>query len=66
MRLNTLWKAEHVFKIKKCSVAAIEVEDTEDKLHTTVEGCAIPLFGKPGKYELLQFIKPGLAVVNEY
>ncbi|KAL5469021.1 hypothetical protein EMCRGX_G030196 [Ephydatia muelleri] len=29
--------------------------------------CAIPLFGKPGKYELLQFIKPGLtAVVNEY
>ena len=32
-----------------------------------VEDCAIPLFGKPGKYELLQFIKPGLtAVVNEY
>ena len=50
-------------------MAAIEVEDAEDKLHTMVEDCAIPLFGKPGKYELLQFIKPGLglaAVVNEY
>ncbi|KAL5505558.1 hypothetical protein EMCRGX_G007010 [Ephydatia muelleri] len=43
------------------------VEDAEDKLHTMVEDCAIPLFGKPGKYELPQFIKPGLAaVVNEY
>ena len=63
-RLSTLWKAEQVFKIKKCSVAAIEVEDAEDKLHTmVVEDCAIPLFGKPGKYELLQFIKPGLAAV---
>ena len=67
-RLNTLWKAERVFKIKKCSVAAIEVEDAEDKHHTMVpEDCAIPLFEKPGKYELPQFIKPGMAaVVSEY
>ena len=48
-------------------MAAIEVEDAEDLHHTMMEDCAIPLFGKPGKYELPQFIKPGLAaVVNEY
>ena len=48
-------------------MAAIEVENAEDKLHNMVEDCAIPLFGKPGKYEHPQFIKPGLAaVIIEY
>ena len=55
-RLNNLWKAEQVFKIKKCSVAAIEVEDAEDKLHTMVEDCAIPLFGKVSEEEHKQHL----------
>ena len=50
------------FRSQECSVAVIEVEYV-DNPHTMVEDCVIPLFGKPGKLELQQYIRPDLAAV---